>query len=444
MANLHSSDSNRPVFAVSESNLIPVSEHLTGMASIPASRMFLINKSLKIYQQKYPDSPVYDASQGDGGASLPGVPPDILEKAAQMQIKNGTAYDMPFGTEAFRRTVVQDYWQLDSSTGIGPANVLATVGGRDALVKAYQAMLALGHGREGDALVVSRVPWISYNWGPYGVGANVLWAPGDAAQGWVYTEDSLRDCMDYVSRSGRKIAGLVITCPDNPTGLTISPERQAALAKEALRAGAAFVLFDWMYHYVTDDKPMDLNSFLAFFEPQELPRLMFLDGITKSLGASNIRNCHLIASQEVVKFTVARASHAVIPSFYSLAVAMAAYQKGYAEASRSIVDPTNASRLVLKDFLEKKGFTYILGKGYYAFIHVGKWLEARGWVDSEPLGQYLAEDHGVAVVPGAFFSPFGGEWIRFSYATPSERTQGAAERLVEGLDVLARYGTKDR
>jgi aspartate aminotransferase len=444
MVSIQSPDPNRPVFAVPEANLIPVSEHLTGMASIPASRMFLINKSLKIYQQKYPDSPVYDASQGDGGASLPGVPTDILEKAAQMQIKNGTAYDMPFGTEAFRRTVVQDYWQLDSSTGIGPANVLAAVGGRDALVKAYQAMLALGHGRQGDALVVSRVPWISYNWGPYGVGANVLWAPGEPAQGWVYTEDSLRDCMDYVTKSGRKIAGLVITCPDNPTGLTISPERQAALAKEALRAGAAFILFDWMYHYVTDDKPMDLNSFLAFFEPQELPRLMFLDGITKSLGASNIRNCHLIASEEVVKFTVARASHAVIPSFYSLAVAMAAYQKGYAEASRSIVDPTNASRLVLKDFLEKKGFTYILGKGYYAFIHVGKWLVERAWADSEPLGQYLAEEHGVAVVPGAFFSPFGGEWIRFSYATPSERTQGAAQRLLDGLEALARYGTTNR
>jgi aspartate aminotransferase len=58
---------------------------------------------------------------------------------------------------------------------------------------------------------------------------------------------------------------------------------------------------------------------------------MFLDGMTKSLGASNIRNCHLIASEEVVKFTVARASHTVIPSYYSLAVAMAAYEMGYAK-----------------------------------------------------------------------------------------------------------------
>jgi aspartate/methionine/tyrosine aminotransferase len=163
---------------------------------------------------------------------------------------------------------------------------------------------------------------------------------------------------------------------------------------------------------------------------------MFLDGLTKSLGASNIRNCHLIASEEVIKWIVARASHTVMPSFYSLAVAMAAYEMGYGAASRSIVEPTNASRRLLKTFLEQHGFTHILGKGYYAFIHVGPWLERRGWQDSEPLGQYLAEEQGLAIVPGAFFSPFGGEWIRFSYATPPERTIAAAERLVEGLDAL--------
>jgi len=398
--------------------------------------MFLIKKSLVVYQERNPGSPIYDASQGDGGASLPGTPREILARAAEMQLENGTAYGMPFGTNEFRKSVIEDYWNLDPALGIGPGNIVGTAGGRDALVKAYRAMLALGHGREGDVLVVSRVPWISYNWGPYGVGANVMWAPGHPDEGWVYSEDSIRACIDFAAKSGRKIAGLVITCPDNPTGLTISPEKQARLAKAALQAGAAYVLFDWMYHFVTDEEPMNLNSFLEYFDPEERKRLMFLDGLTKSLGASNIRNCHLIAPEDVVKYIVAYASHSVMPSYYSLAVGMAAYRMGYKEASRSIVEPTNASRIVLKQFLEEKEMKYILGKGYYAFIHVGEWLKARGWPDSEPLGQYLAEDHGVAIVPGAFFSPFGGEWIRFSYATPSERTLGAAERLLGGLDAL--------
>ena len=181
---------------------------------------------------------------------------------------------------------------------------------------------------------------------------------------------------------------------------------------------------------------MDLNSFVLSFDLSERPRLMFLDGITKSLGASNIRNCHLIASEPVIKYIVARASHTVIPSFYSMAVAMAAYEMGYARASRSIVEPTNASREALRGFLEMNGLRSILGKGYYAFIHVGKWLQQKGWQDSEPLGQYLAEQHGVAIVPGTFFSAYGGEWIRFSYATPVEKTLGAAERLLEGLHAL--------
>jgi aspartate aminotransferase len=425
-----------PVFALDEKNLVPVSDHLKQMADIPPSRMFLINKSLKVYVEKNAGSKIFDASQGDGGASLPGVPRAILERASQLQIEHGTAYDMPFGTDAYRKAVVEQYWKLDSSSGWGPANVLGTAGGRDALIKAYQAMMALGHGRQGDLIMVSRVPWISYNWGPYGVGANVLWAPGDPAQGWAYTEDAIRESVKFAESKGRKIAGIIITNPDNPTGMTIAVEKQVSLAKAALEAGVAFVLFDWMYHYVTDESPMDLNSFLKFFTPEERKRLMFLDGITKSLGGSNIRNCHLIADESVIKFITARASHGVIPPFYSLAVAMAAYEMGYLEAAKTIIEPTNASRVVLKKLLAESGMQHIIGKGYYAFMNVGEFIKAGGLADSEPLGQYLAENHGIAIVPGAFFSPFGNDWIRFSYATPAERTEGAFKRLVEGLNSL--------
>ena len=425
-----------PVFAVEEKNLVPVSEHLKQMMDIPPSRMFLINKSLKVYQEKNAGSPIYDASQGDGGASLPGVPRSILERALELQIAHGSAYDMPFGTEAYRKSVIEQYWKLDAASGWGPTNVLATAGGRDGLVKVYQAMMALGQGREGDIVMVSRVPWISYNWGPYGVGANVLWTPGDPAEGWAYSEEAIVESVKFAASKGRRVAGLVITNPDNPTGLTIPVEKQVSLAKCALDSGVAFVLFDWMYHYVTDESPMDLNSFLKYFTPEERKRILFLDGITKSLGGSNIRNCHLIADEAVIKFITARASHGVIPSFYSLAVAMAAYELGFAEAAKTISVPTNASRLVLKKLLAESGLQHIIGKGYYAFIHVGEYINAKGWADTEPLGQYLAENHGVAVVPGAYFSPFGGDWVRFSYATPVERTEGAFKRLVKGLEAL--------
>jgi hypothetical protein len=72
----------QPEYAVPGPNLIPVSGHLATMTDIPPSRMFTIKEALKKYQQKAEaNAAVYDASQGDGGASLPGVPQYILETA---------------------------------------------------------------------------------------------------------------------------------------------------------------------------------------------------------------------------------------------------------------------------------------------------------------------------------------------------------------------------
>jgi hypothetical protein len=63
MPDLVSTD--QPVFAVPDANLTPVSDHLGRMAPIPPSRMFLINKGLKVFQQNNPGVPVFDASQGE-------------------------------------------------------------------------------------------------------------------------------------------------------------------------------------------------------------------------------------------------------------------------------------------------------------------------------------------------------------------------------------------
>jgi aspartate/methionine/tyrosine aminotransferase len=334
--------------------------------------------------------------------------------------------------------VVEEYWQLDGATGWGPENTIACQGGRDALLKAYDAAQILGHGRRGDFVVVSRVPWISYNWGPYSVGANVLLAPGREDDAWSLTTEGVASCCERAAREdGRRVAALVVTSPDNPTGRTLSLERQVALGRGAIDAGIPFVIYDWIYHRVTDRAPHDLNAFLLAFEREERERVIVLDGITKSLGASNIRNAHLVASAPVVETIKSRASHGVIPSFHSQAVAIAAYRMGYSKASETIVGPTNRSREVLATFLAERSIRHILGKGYYAFLDVGPWLDGAALEDSAALGSLLAERFGLAVVPGVYFSQWAARWIRFSYALPPDRTRRAAYRLWQALEALS-------
>jgi len=333
--------------------------------------------------------------------------------------------------------VVEDYWKLDAATGWGPTNVLAAQGGRDALVKAYEAVQLLGHRRRGDFVVTSRVPWISYNWGPYGVGANVMLAPGSEADGWRITADGVQACIDKAaSLDGRRIALLILTSPDNPTGRTDPEETQIELARAALDAGVPYVLFDWIYHRVSEAAPYDVNRVLRTLGPERGERCIFLDGLTKSLGASNVRNAHLLASEKMIKLITSRASHAVIPSFHSQAVAIAAYRMGYDTAAAGIVGPTNQSRAVLREWLAGSGIPHVIGQGYYAFLDLGAWIERAGMRDSAEMGAYLAERNGLAVVPGVYFSEYGGRWIRFSYALPPETAGRAVERLGQALSAL--------
>lgn len=432
--------STDPQYVVESAQRIPRSGFPAEMTTIPPSRMFVIKDSLKAYRDANPDEPCFDASQGDGGASLPGVPEEVLEKAFQLQRERGTSYDMPFGTPEFRRVMLEDYWQAESATELTPEHILAGVGGRDILLKAYSAMLTLGAGHNGDVLLTSRVPWISYNWGPYGVGANVMLAPGDEADAWRLTAEGIEASVEFARREQREIAGVVITSPDNPTGKTLTLEEQIELARAALEAGVQYVLFDWIYHWVSDDPPMDINALLQAFEPEERARLMVLDGVTKSLGGSNIRCGHLIADPRVIKFIQSRASHGIIPSYFSQAVAIAACKIGFRKAAASIIEPTNASRRIVEQFMRDHGLTAITGQGYYVFINVAEAISNSDLEDGEAVGQYLAQQHGLAVVPGPFFSQHAHNWVRFSYATPPERTRGALERLVTGLRTLSGAG----
>jgi len=426
-----------PEFAVPDSNRIPVNGYPGEMMAIPPSRMFEIKEALKRYQQTAgADAPVYDASQGDGGASLPGVPAEILEQAVKLQIDHGTGYDKPFGTPLFRQVASEQYWQLEEASGWGPENIIFGQGGRDMLNKAYNAMIHLGSQEIGSALVVSRVPWISYNWGPYSVGLNVLRAPGQPEDGWRYTPESIKATAEFAAQHGRKVAGIVITSPDNPTGRTLSTDEQIELGHAALEAGYPFVLFDWIYHWVTDGGPTNINTVLQAFSAEERKKLMFLDGITKSLGASNIRSAHLLADTSVIKHINSQASHGVIPSFYAQAVAIAAYQKGFGEAAAGTIEPCRASRKVMRTALDEQGIPYIMGDGYYAFLNMTRYIEASEFADTADLGKWLGENYGVTLVPGVYFSDAGAMWMRFSYATPPERTEKAVARLFEAVNSL--------
>jgi len=58
----------QPVTVVPPGNLVPVSGHLARLAPIPPSRMFLINKRLTVFRERFPERETFDP----GRAMIPG------------------------------------------------------------------------------------------------------------------------------------------------------------------------------------------------------------------------------------------------------------------------------------------------------------------------------------------------------------------------------------
>jgi hypothetical protein len=101
-----------------------------------------------------------------------------------------------------------------------------------------------------------------------------------------------------------------------------------------------------------------------------------------------------------------------------------AYGMGFAKAAAPLIGPINTSREIARKFFAEKGYRTIIGEGgYYAFVNCNEPIQRGGYADSDEFVQYMAQNYGIAVIPGIHFSEAGKNWIRFSYALPRRKPE---------------------
>ena len=148
----------------------------------------------------------------------------------------------------------------------------------------------------GGSIVVSAAPWGSYKYVTYMNGLNVIMAPGNADTGFRITTEAIDHCVELANQANRELVGLVITSPDNPTGNTLTQDDIRTLIEHAVACGISYVMVDLMYHVVTDPglKLYDIDGLINSLSPKALEATVLLDGLTKAIGGSNLRSCHLV------------------------------------------------------------------------------------------------------------------------------------------------------
>jgi len=422
---------------------------------VSPSKMFTVKLELNTYLERNPGADVFDASQGDGGLSLGGIPPAELAEALvrYLPATNATRYGNPVGREDVRTAIFENYYRFGSDTGLTPDHIVIGDGGRDMLQKWYQVVVH-ETGTIGANLVVSAAPWTSYIHGPYVNSMNVLRAPGDAANGFRITAEGIDACIERSKANGREVAGLVLTSPDNPTGNYTPVADLISLVEHAAACGVRHVLVDLVYQAVTDPDVgiYDLDAFYRALSPEARARVCFMDALTKSAGASNLRNAHIVTgSLDYATRFKGMATHTVLPNAVGEAAALEVY--GHSDPLQhpwvqKVVGPTAESRKLVRERFAALGYRFIADQGYYAFVNIWPWLgkrlpepitDAAGRqierVESvEVLKSYLTTQCGLAVIHGSVFKQ--PHFIRFSYANAAEYTARAIGRLNEGLTAL--------
>lgn len=426
-----------------------IAYNATPRRPVQASNMFTIKLELAGYRERHPTSAAFDMSQGDGGLSLGGIPRAELARALERFLpeRNATCYGDPTGREDVRAAVA-GYHGLDCT----PDCIFTGDGGRDVLQKWYQA-IQLDASCVGPAIIGSAAPWGSYIHGAYLNHALLLRAPGEPDQGFRITAAGIDEAVAHCRRLGRPPLALILTSPDNPTGRYQSAAELVMLTEHAVAAGVQYVLLDLIYQLVVDDDigRYDIPALLSALSPATRERVCILDGLTKSAGASNVRHAHLVVgSPRLGTLLRGIATHTVLPGALGEAAALEVYGAPDPTAHpwvRAVVEPTSASRAILRQRLTELGHRFIADQGYYAFVDIGRWLGAEipqelRWStatnidDVSTLKSYLTSQWGLAVIPGTFFKQ--PRWVRLSYANEPEQTRAGVERFQQGLDALVR------
>jgi aspartate aminotransferase len=168
-----------------------------------------------------------------GEAGLP-VPPTLRTALAEA---TGHAAYGPVAGSAELREAAAGYWGR-RALPVDPGLVVCGPGSKPLL---FALLVAIG----GD-VVVPQPSWVSYAAQSRLLGGRPLFVPSLPGQGGVPDPDLLASAVSDARSRGRDIRAVVVTLPDNPTGMVASPEFVQKLA-EVARSLDLVIISDEIY-----------------------------------------------------------------------------------------------------------------------------------------------------------------------------------------------------
>ncbi|GJQ51737.1 MAG: aminotransferase [Anaerolineaceae bacterium] len=346
------------------------------------------------------------------------TPKPILEAGIRSLQEGNTHYTSNWGTLELRQAIsnnLQRLYQLQYD----PTNeIVATVGGSEALYLAFTAIL-----NEGDEVIIPTPCFVSYQ-------AEVILAGGVPVEVVCRKENQFVVDPDDIRKAiTPRTKMILVGYPSNPTGAVATRETMTEIAKIAEEFNL-IVVTDELYDRLVYG--FQHVSFPSVSESAK-QRTILINGFSKSYAMTGWRIGYACGPADLIQGLVRIHQYSVMSAPTTAQDAgLAALQIGdpHIEEMRLEYD---RRRQLLVTGLNRLGLSTFEPRGaFYAFPDIRS-----SGMDDETFAETLLREEHVAVVPGSAFGPGGEGFTRMCYATEYSKIEEALHRMEK---FMSRHG----
>lgn len=340
----------------------------------------------------------------------PGTPaPRLALEAVRASLdRDLLGYTLALGREDLRAAIAA-FYKSAYGIAVAPERVVVTAGSSAGFVLAFLACFDAG-----DGVLLPAPGYPCYRHILTALGQEPVMVETGPATRWMPAAAEVGQAIN----AGRRVRGMLIASPANPTGTMVEGPRLAALVEQC-RAAGLWLISDEIYHGLAYGAPA--QSALAFSD-----EAIVINSFSKYFSMTGWRIGWMVVPERLVSPIERLAQNLYIspPAVAQVAALGALKATEELEANRAVYA---ANRALLLEELPKAGFSRIVPAdgAFYLYADVSDMTD-----DSLAFTQRMLAEAGVAATPGLDFDAArGGRFVRFSYARSNADMIEGARRL---------------
>jgi aspartate/methionine/tyrosine aminotransferase len=341
------------------------------------------------------------------------TPKAALEAAREALEHGRIGYTDALGTLALKQALVGHY-QTRHGLSLDPNRIAITTGSSAGFNLAFLTLFD-----PGDSVAIARPGYPAYRNILAALGLDVVEVPVTAETHFTLTPESLESAQ---VASGKRLKGVLLASPANPTGTVTGREGLRALADYCAAQSIAFIS-DEIYHGLTfvgeETSALEITD-----------EAIVINSFSKYYCMTGWRIGWMVLPERLVRpiERVAQSLYISAPELSQIAARAALTAGGELDVYK---ESYRRNRDVLASRLPDMGFSIAspMDGAFYAYVDVSRFTN-----DSMVLARKMLSEINVAATPGLDFDPIEGHrTLRFSYAGSTGEVEEAVERMANWL-----------